>query len=287
MTQTATPLPCSEPATAPYAGVLAKLSPADRYHEPCAHVCIPRSMPDAVYARLAATFPPLERFQPGAASLDNRVLRIPAHQVIAGPDFSAEWKAFMAYHTSQAFWQAFLQVFADDIRRLHPQLERRIGKPLEEWTAVRRSEGLKGDVYLDALLVVNTPVKSLSNVKGPHIDHRKKLWTGLLYMREDGDRTPGGNLELFRLPPGVRFDRHSVARNEVEITCTVPYASNLFAGFVNCPQALHAPEPRPETPHVRRYVDFVIELEKPVFETPQMNRLRRWFFRHFQREQTR
>ena len=65
------------------------------------------------------------------------------------------------------------------------------------------------------------------------------------------------------------------------------YETNRFVGFVNGPDALHAPNRRPPTPYVRRYVDFVIELAEPLYHLPQMGPLRRWFFRSFQREETR
>ncbi|WP_312271950.1 hypothetical protein [Pseudomonas sp.] len=254
---------------------------------PFPHLQVDHALPKATYAKLAATFPPLESFHPDAASLDNRVLRIPAKQVIAEPGFSAEWKSFMAHHTSRCFWLEFLSIFGNDIKRKYPALEKQAGKPLEQWRVVRRGEG-SGDVALDALLVVNTPVKGrASRVKGPHVDHRNKLWTGLFYMREENDTTSGGNLELFSASPDLRYDHHAVSRKQVVQEAEINYIPNRFVGFINGPEALHAVSPRPKTHAIRRYVDFVIELPRPVFELPQMGLFKRFWFRSIMREKTR
>ena len=164
-----------------------------------------------------------------------------------------------------------LTVFGAQIRSRYPHLERKRGKPLEQWSVVRRGEGDSGDVALDCLLVVNTPVTAkASHVKGPHVDMRKKLWTGLFYMRPEEDPTPGGDLELFAPLGALRFDRHAVPRQQVRQAGLVGYAPNCFIGFVNGTDALHAVTARPPTPWARRYVDFVIELPDPVFSVPQM-----------------
>jgi hypothetical protein len=239
------------------------------------------------YAELADSFPRLDQFAAGAEALDNRVLRIASSRVIQEPGFSGAWRWFVQQHTSQAFWEQIVREFGGQIQARYPELEQRFGKPMQDWRAVRRGSGEVGEVTLECQIVVNTPVRTASSVKAPHVDHVRKLWTGLLYFRSPEDDTPGGELQLFSSPPGLRFDAHQASRREVVLDRSLAYAPNSFIGFVNGPEAIHAVAPRPQTPQVRRYVDFVVELAEPVFKLPQMNPLRRGWYRLRERQASR
>lgn len=117
-------------------------------------------------------------FKPDARRrLDNTVLRISWSRVLAEPEFSSPWKAFVLRHTTARFWEQITQHYASEIRALHPGLEQALGRPLEEWRAVRRGSGETGDVSLEChQIVVNTAVTATpSAVKAPHMDHVKKL----------------------------------------------------------------------------------------------------------------
>ncbi len=255
---------------------------------PFAHGLDRPCLSDEHYAALVQTFPALNLFAPDAARRDNAVLRIDSSRVLSEPAFSGPWKRFVADHTSQTFWGQIVSRFGADIRRLYPRIESIVGRPLDQWTAVRRGAGATGDVTLECQIVVNTPVMAqASAVKAPHVDHVTKLWTGLLYLRDPADDSRGGDLQLYGSPRPVRFDAHQAARRDVAVESQVAYQPNSFVGFVNGPHAVHSVSPRAPTPHVRRYVDFVVEMDRPVFRLPQMNPARRLWFRLFQREQSR
>ena len=121
-------------------------------------------------------------------------------------------------------------------------------------------------------------------MKAPHIDFTNKLWTGLLYMRDAGDDTIGGDLELYEAKDGLRFDRHQAPRVRVVRRSIHAYAGNSFIGFVNSPRAIHSVSPCTPSFWFRRYVDFVVEREEPFFDVPQMSWLQRRWFRLLHRE---
>lgn len=270
------------------ATVLAHHNQPLRQTMPFAHWLDRPCLRDDHYEALAQTFPALSLFAPDAARRDNAVLRIDSSRVLSEAAFSAPWKRFVADHTSQTFWGQIVSRFGADIRRLHPTIESVVGRSLDEWKAVRRGAGAAGDVTLECQLVVNTPVvEQASAVKAPHVDHVTKLWTGLLYLRDRADDSRGGDLQLYGSPGPVRFDAHQASRHDVVAESQVAYQPNSFVGFVNGSQAIHSVSPRAPTPHVRRYVDFVVEMDRPVFRLPQMNPARRLWFRLFQREQSR
>ena len=76
-------------------GVLRHSDAGTHKAQPFPHLRIDQALDTADYQALTASFPPLEHFRPDAATLNNRVLRLSASQVIAEEGFSTQWKAFM------------------------------------------------------------------------------------------------------------------------------------------------------------------------------------------------
>lgn len=247
---------------------------------PFSHDVARPCLPPPLYEELEQSFPEPVMFHADARGLDHRVLRISSQRLLDEPVFAPCWKHFVRDHTSQSFWSRLIEQYGASMREAHSGLEYRVGKPLEQWRAVRRGSGARGDVTLECQLVINTPVLSeASSVNGPHIDQARKLWTGLLYMREPGDSTVGGDLELHEAPCDLRFDQHHVPKSRMVRQSVVGYAANSFVGFVNSLQAVHSVSPRTPSHSFRRYVDFVAELEAPVFAVPQISRLQLQWFR--------
>lgn len=239
--------------------------------EPLPHYTNPVAIAPDAYRELAASFPDINFFTEGRRDwISNQAIRRPASMVLADRSVPAIWREFFEYHTSQAFWAELVARFGPEIRRRHPWLEEKVGRPLEEWRVkVRNTEG-EADVTLDVLFVINTPVTKPCSVKPPHVDARSKIFTGLLYMREPADPTPGGELELYgSREDGFRFDKTYVLPATARLARRIPYAPNYFLGFVNSADAVHGVSPRPVTDRLRRYVDFGAELPFQVFDLPQ------------------
>jgi len=265
---------------------------ADRWQNlrsvPFPHDVATPCLDGAAYEELQRSFPEPSRFDAGAAELDHRVLRLSSQRLLQEPAFAPCWQRFVEDHTSQAFWTRLVERYGERMRELHPGLETAVGRPLDQWKAVRRGTGERGDVILECQLVINTPVRSAaSSVRAPHVDMASKLWTGLLYLRDTRDDTAGGDLVLYDGAPGLRFDGHQAPRDRLVQQATHPYAPNSFIGFVNSARALHSVSARSPGPWFRRYVDFVAELERPIFDVPQMGVLQRRWFRLRHRQESR
>jgi hypothetical protein len=52
---------------------------------------------------------------------------------------------------------------------------------------------------------------------------------------------------------------------------SVPYEANTLVLFLNSPNSVHGVTPRPPTPHVRRYINFQVELSRDLFTLPMVN----------------
>ena len=266
--------------------VLGPCRQEDLRREPYAYAVVDDPFSSEIYGRLAASFPPLERFTEGLEEVhSNQAIRIPASQVIGNDGFSPEWQEFFRHHTSTAFWQEIVALFGEELRATYPDLEARVGRRFEDWrTKLRETEG-EAELDVDLLFVINTPVDKPSSVRPPHVDNERKLFSGLFYMRPEGDPTPGGDLAVYR-PRGksLKFGGHYVEDRAIEQAELITYRANRFIGFVNSGRSVHGVTPRPQTERVRRYINFVFELPFPIFKLEKLPWHRKQIFRMTRRD---
>jgi hypothetical protein len=263
--------------------LLCDLRPEHVAHSPYAHLVADAALDEALYDRLAASFPPPERFVRGLDRVDsNQAIRIAAHRIVGNDEFSPEWQEFFRYHTSQSFWDDIVRVFGAAIRTAHPRLEETAGKPLADWRAKIRGTDGAGDVILDAQFVVNTPVTRMSSVRPAHVDNEDEIFAGLLYMRPDDDTTEGGDLALYRFKSHPAFGGHYAPLTAVSEEVAVAYAANRFAAFVNSASSIHGVTPRPPTQVYRRYINLIALTPFKAFKIPAMplfDQLKFWLAR--------
>jgi hypothetical protein len=137
------------------------------------------------------------------------------------------------------------------------------------------ADGTK-DIYMDAIIAGNTPVKAASSVRTTHVDSGDKLFSGLLYMRPDGYDAEGGDLTISRLKPEYAADKvanfkgHYVDDDRVDVVETVPYAKNRLVLFINTLDALHGVTVRQPTRQGRRFVNLVGEVDEPLYVLPEV-----------------
>jgi len=254
--------------------------PDDVSASPFAHLVIDRALPDDEYRRLALSFPPPERFmEDPSRAASNQAVRIGALAVIDDDSFSGEWREFFRYHSSQAFWDDIVRVCGETIREAHPGIERKAGKPLDEWVTKRRGEPGETDVTLDVQFVINTPVLQESSVRPAHLDNQDKIFSALFYMKPEDDPTPGGDLALYAFKPGqAGFSNLYAPLSAIEEKRRVNYGTNRFVAFVNSPDSIHGVTPRPRTDRIRRYINFVAITPCKAFSVPRMPPVRRFRF---------
>jgi hypothetical protein len=254
------------------------LEPGDVRLDPFAHLVRAEAVPLADYAELAATFPSLSVLAEEAGPLASNVaVRMNAQRALSGGRLSAAWRRFFGYHVSADYWLHVVRVFGAHLRAAFPDLEDRIGRRLADWRVGLRGTDAHLDVRLDCQFVMNSPVTRPSSVKTPHVDKYDKIFSALFYMREPGDETAGGDLDLYRWCRAPRFVRHRVLPTDVELATTVPYAANTYVAFVNSPRSVHGVSPRAVTPVPRRYVNFIAEVPVRAFAPPQVRGIRRWW----------
>lgn len=245
---------------------------------PFAHLVREGVYSGEMYAKLAAAFPTPDRFVTGSNNNSNQAIRIAAVDVIGNPEFDPLWQEFFRYHTSRQFWLELVALMGDEIRITHPNLESMFGKKLEDFVVTVRGSKQSGDVTLDTLFVVNTPVRKESSVRPPHVDSENEIFAGLFYMRSDDDTTGGGDLSLYHFKSPPRFGAHYAEMSDLVEDKKISYAPNRLVTFVNSEHSVHGVTPRPPTDAYRRYINMIAVARQNVFELPRLPLPRRFSF---------
>ena len=175
------------------------------------------------------------------------------------------WEEFIKYHTSQEFFKEVVELFGEDvIKKYHPSLNKKFPNLMKSPVKIRDKSDTSVAIPLDVQPGINSPVTEESSVIGPHVDNKKEIYAGLLYMRLDEDDSEGGDLEIYRhlddIPLTEKFDRKArPSLDKLELVDTVPYRKNMFALFINSNVSFHGVTPRQITEHNRRLVNIIAE----------------------------
>jgi hypothetical protein len=242
--------------------------------EPFPHLVLDNALDADTYQMLVGQFPAVDAINRRAGALkNNHLYLLSAPQVLLEQSISQACRDFFAYHVSNAFWQASLPLLREALLRIFPDLEAIAGRPLEEFRSVMRQKDVtfSEEISLDCQFGVNSPVTKPSSVRSPHIDRPNKLFNALLYCREPGDETPGGELLLYRATgPLAHAEGSSVMPTRIAEVKRVAYRANRLVFFLSSPWSVHGVAPRPKTTYFRRYVNFMCEFRQPLFEVPRL-----------------
>jgi hypothetical protein len=223
---------------------------------PFPYVAIEEALPWPLYDKLSKEFPENEILNREYG--ENQ--RVDLHAKDSAGRVSPQWRQFIDYHTSVAFWHDMARVFGDVIRLVYPSLEIRHGE-MTEWDTVVRGMG-QGTVNMECQPGVNTPQTEAGRVRGPHLDNPIELIAGLLYMGE-GE----GDLEVCRMTKQPMWHgKLEIEDNCVEVVSKVKYRPNMLVMFLNSPISIHSVTPRQPTTECRRLCNFAAEMNSPLFK---------------------
>ena len=250
--------------------VLGRLDPVSIVMEPFPHIVAAEALAPDYYAALAGAFPDMTTIAGTAELANNRAYRMIAPKALEHSAVAPIWREFLGYHCSHTYLRELLAFWGDAIGAEYPAFERMVGKPVADLRGAMRRysrrgqydpENLSTDVMLDCQFVANSPVRTPSSVRGPHLDRPYTLFAALLYFRDPADGSQGGDLEFYRLREGDgRFDaRYHVPPEAVAAFRRIRYEPNTLVMWLNTPQALHGVTPRAVTEAPRRYVNFVAD----------------------------
>ncbi|MGI9592821.1 MAG: hypothetical protein ACR2P8_15740 [Myxococcota bacterium] len=253
--------------------VLQRADPASLQLDPFPHIVLHDALPERLYDDLVRSRP-----SPAALAVDetrnNQRWTVGAAQVVSNREIPKLWRDFIAYHASRKFFCEVAELFFEGIHALYPRRYPTLASLKRLRVGVRRRDKFRRfDVLLDAQVAGNTPVRVPTSVRGTHIDLGKKIFSGLFYMREEGDDSKGGDLEICRFRPkyatveakSACFDDVYVPDDVVEVVRTVKYGKNTLVLFINSLDALHGVTVRQKTPHGRYFVNLIGEVRPRLY----------------------
>ncbi len=248
--------------------ILGKATKADIRLRPYPHLVIEDALPAEVFAELAANFPRFEWIAGAEANDNNKACLKAAADVLGNPAIAPIWQEFFTYHLSRAFFQQVVEIWGETIERTHPGVAANFGKPLADFVVGTRAAGKatseankETDIVLDCVFGVNTPVRRVTPVRGPHIDNPVKLFSSLLYFRTADDDSQGGEHQMFHLRNRMYPQRRlkKIPERYVEADIRIPYRANSLLFWLNSALSIHGVTPRGVTPVPRRYVSVTGE----------------------------
>jgi hypothetical protein len=255
--------------------LLSGVTSADVISEPFPHLVVESVLDESLCDRLVSTFPPLDVLTGGKPYGSNQLVGYYASEALNDPGIAPLWHEMIRLHTSQSFFDELARVFGDHVRASHPSFEERFGRLDRLRAGVRHRDSFDEiDVTLEAQPCMNTPVTGEpSSVRAGHVDNPNKLFVGLLYLRHPGDRSTGGDLELFtykRRRP--RFVGHELPRSELVPVKTIRYAKNTLLVFLNSYKSLHGVTVRSRTSVPRMFLNLGAEVRADLFTIPANRR---------------
>ncbi len=249
--------------------------------DPFPHLVIDDALDAALYESLAAQFPPVDIVnRRGRRVRNNHLYLLSAADVAVHPAIAPAWKQFFRYPVSVEFWRDILPLVKSQLLTINPGLEQLAGRPLETFRVALREKDdeFTEEISLDCQFGVNSPVVRASSVRSPHLDRPTKLFNALLYCRAPDDDTPGGGLILYKATGPLAYSEgSSIMPTRVVAAKRIAYRANRLVLFLNSPWSVHGVEPRPRTPHVRRYINFLCEFKQPLFDVPRLSTAARYY----------
>ena len=254
--------------------VLSKATIGDVKTDPFPHLVIKNALDATYYTELMSAFPSLEIVnQKNRKLANNDATFLGAYDVLASSEISDEWKDFFRFHTSMDFLAQAMELLREPVAAIHPSIAPIVSGVRERKLAIADA-GEKADLYIQCQFGMNSPVLRESSVRTAHIDNPRKIYNALLYCRDPKDNSEGGDLVIyrFRKEPGF-YGLRTAMQNRIEEVARIPYAANTLVLFANSINSVHGVTPRKPTSQVRRYINFQVELENPIFEIPYVSRV--------------
>lgn len=248
--------------------ILASASRDEIQLEPYPHLVVNDALDPEYYEQLANSFPDAE-FVAGGAPLENNAAYLrSAIDVIDNPRVPEIWREFFAFHTSTEYFQQVVSLWGDLIYELNPSLEANFGKSLRDFSVGIRNPGKRKsqdnrqhDVVMVCEFGINSAVDVPGSVRLPHVDNPAKIGSALLYFRDPGDESSGGEYELYRIRERMfpKTKSKNIPVKYLEKVETVPYKANTLLTWVNSAGSVHGVSPRSVTPIPRRYIAVAAE----------------------------
>ena len=248
----------------------------NKFKSPYPFIFIDNFLKPQTYKEIIEKFPTLKTFENNGDIEGNNIgIRI------GFSDFSDKidlfWKEFGFYFLNNDFFYNFCEFYEDDIKYLYPKIYHGIKKKNFKIGIQGIDNFEKCDVLLDFQIGINTPVKEVTSVRGPHLDNKKTIYTALCYLKDSDDNTNSGHFTIYQLKRfkllGLGSSR-SVSLSDVKDYKEIKYKSNRVASFLNTKKSIHGVTQREITSKVRKFFAFNALFKEDLFKISLLSRVK-------------
>ena len=176
------------------------------------------------------------------------------------------WHDFITYHSSKEFFLDLFEIFFEDMDKIYPDIVKIIenNKNNSNFLNLRGIENNdKYNFVSDCQPGINTPSKFKSTVRDSHVDSPVELLAGLFYLRDDGDNSIGGDLEIMEntSKKSVLFHNKAEVLNvhDLRVVKLIRYKKNKVVFFMNTVNSIHRVTPRESCELPRNLTNIIFE----------------------------
>lgn len=176
------------------------------------------------------------------------------------------WYDFVEYHTSKTFFLELVEIFRNDMIKIYPRIIDMIDKNKDDknFLNIRTKENISNFQFVaDCQPGINTPCYHETSVRQSHLDNSAEIFAGLFYLRDDNDRSSGGNLQVMEVKnkKKINFHQKSEVKNQfdLDIFKEVKYEKNKVIFFLNTKNSIHNVTSRSETNLPRNLTNIIFE----------------------------
>jgi len=228
------------------------------FEHPYPHIIIPKCLPQETYELLYESFP-VEIVKKNFQLVEEHTYRGLANDFIRSNRVNVHnrWKDFFEFHTSREFYNQVLNIFEPYIKNYSWIKD----QPVK----VRHSPG-ETKIVTDTQFVIHNPTKVTTRTD--HIDNPAELYAGLLYFRQRGDISTGGDFVIYETKEVnevyANTGREVPKDVEKKESKVIKYKDNAFVMFLNSNKAVHGVTPRVNAMHDRLSINIIAEMDKKV-----------------------
>ncbi len=238
---------------------------------PFPHLEINNALPENIYSSLKKEYLIFDDYFSSQKNLNENNVRI---QISSEEVYNLKekfkkslWYDFIKYHNSLEFFDKLVNIFKDDLLIYYPQTfdlykKERVNNKFLNFRS--ESNKFNYEFVSDCQPGINTPVKKVSSVRGPHVDNPVELFGGLFYLRDDEDKSIGGDLILYEKINKIYFHKKAEVENVSSLReCKkIKYKKNNCVFFLNSESSIHSVSPRQNTNNKRYLTNIIFERYK-------------------------
>ncbi len=212
------------------------------HHDPWPHLIIENSLPEKIHNELLATLPNARLDRQKAVDKHGKLTWLLYELHNEKYPVSNIWKEFILYHTSIEFVNKVFNAF---------------DKPYGEHMVItnRNKPEQKSNYYTEFSFVKHPPVNNVSS-RTPHTDNQKEIYAGLLYLKDQKDKSTGSDFCIHR-PGSLEMQGKLEYTSPGPVVKRCAYKSNNFVMFWNGQNTQHSVNPRQNAIHPRWSINMI------------------------------